>query len=159
MYTAIARHRFTPGGCDRQRYFRADHQQSASAPVEKRGLAVEIRDVARLPDSRGLRPADQDVAQSGFARVSYVRDLPDGRRFVNDSRGVLHLLGANGQPAVYWNFHAVSPWHIQQARERVHRVRFPSRVRQERAHLHGAQRARDGQPRQARLHSARLHSY
>ena len=62
-----------------------------SAPVEKRGLMVEIRDVARLPDSRGLRPADQDVAQSGFARVSFVRDLPDGRRFVNDSRGVLYL--------------------------------------------------------------------
>ena len=82
------------------------------APVEKRGLAVEIRDVARLPDSRGLRPADQDVAQSGFARVSYVRDLPDGRRFVNDSRGVLYLLGANGQPAVYWNFHAGVPYGV-----------------------------------------------
>ena len=29
------------------------------APVEKRGLAVEIRDVVRLPDTRGLRPADR----------------------------------------------------------------------------------------------------
>ena len=26
------------------------------APVEKRGLMVEIRDVVRLPDTRGLRP-------------------------------------------------------------------------------------------------------
>jgi hypothetical protein len=45
------------------------------APIEKRGLMVEIRDFARLPDSRGMRPADQDVAQSGYARVSFVRDL------------------------------------------------------------------------------------
>lgn len=38
------------------------------APVEKRGLMVEIREVARLPDTRAMRPADQDVAQSGWAR-------------------------------------------------------------------------------------------
>jgi hypothetical protein len=81
-------------------------------PVEKRGLAVEIRDVTRLPDSREIRPRDQDVAQSGYARVSYVRDLPDGRRFVNDSRGVLYLIGANGQPTVYWNFHAGVPFGV-----------------------------------------------
>ena len=42
--------------------------------VEKRGLAVEIRIVVRLPDTRGLRPADQDVNPSGWARVSFVRD-------------------------------------------------------------------------------------
>jgi hypothetical protein len=82
------------------------------APVEKRGLMVEIRDFARLPESRGIRPADQDVAQSGYARVSYVRDLPDGRRFANDSRGVLYLLGPNGQPTVYWNFHVGVPFGV-----------------------------------------------
>ena len=59
------------------------------APVEKRGLAVEIKDLVRLPDTRGLRPANEDVAPSGWARVSFVRDLPDGRRFANDSRGFL----------------------------------------------------------------------
>ena len=78
-------------------------------PIEKRGLEVEVRDVARLPDSRGIRPADQDVAQSGYARVSFVRDSPDGRRFVNDSRGVLYLLGPNNQPTVYWNYHTEIP--------------------------------------------------
>ena len=93
----------------------AMHAQIANpipAPIAKRGLAVEIRDVARLPDSRGIRPADQDVAQSGWARVSFVRDLPDGRRFVNDSRGVMYLLGAGSGPAVYWNFHAGVPFGI-----------------------------------------------
>jgi len=73
------------------------------APIEKRGLAVQIKDLVRLPDTRGLRPADQDVAPSGWARISFVRDLPDGRRFANDSRGLLYLLDANNQPHVYTN--------------------------------------------------------
>jgi hypothetical protein len=78
-------------------------------PVEKKGLAVEIRDVTRLPDTRGLRPPDQDVMPAGSARVSFVRDLPDGRRFANDSRGFLYLLDKNNQPAVYANVAAVFP--------------------------------------------------
>ena len=82
------------------------------APVEKRGLAVEIRDVARLPDTRGLRPAAQDVAPAAWARVSYVRDLADGRRFANDSRGFLYLLDRNNQPSVYANVGAVFPLAI-----------------------------------------------
>ncbi len=68
-------------------------------PIVKRGLSVEIRDVARLPDTRGLYPADQDAA--GWARVSYVRDLADGRRFANDSRGFLYLLDRDNRPSVY----------------------------------------------------------
>src|SRR3989442_8268922 len=79
------------------------------APITKRGLAVEIRDVVRLPDTRGLRPADQDVVPAGWARVSYVRDLPDGRRFANDSRGLLYLLDRNNQPSVYANVAAAFP--------------------------------------------------
>ena len=68
-------------------------------PVAKGGLSVEIRDVARLPDTRGLYPADQDAA--GWARVSYVRDLLDGRRFANDSRGFLYLLDLDNRPSLY----------------------------------------------------------
>jgi hypothetical protein len=79
------------------------------APVVKRGLAVEIRNIMRLPDTRGMRPADQDVSPTGWARVSYVRDLPDGRRFANDSRGVLYLIGANNEPHVYANVAALFP--------------------------------------------------
>ena len=71
------------------------------APIEKRGLAVEITEVARLPDTRGIRPADQDVKPAGWARVNYVRDLPDGRRFANDSRGFMYLLSPNAGPQVY----------------------------------------------------------
>ena len=71
--------------------------------VEKRGLTVRIQDLARLPQTRGMRPVDQDVTPAGWARVSYVRDLPDGRRFANDSRGFLYLLNDANPPAVYLN--------------------------------------------------------
>jgi hypothetical protein len=81
-------------------------------PVVKRGLAVEIRDVVRLPQTRGLRPADQDVNPSGWARVSFVRDAPDGRRFANDSRGFLYLIDRNNQTSVYANVGAVFPYAI-----------------------------------------------
>jgi hypothetical protein len=78
-------------------------------PIVKRGLAVEVKDLVRLPDTRGLHSADQDVSPSGWARVSYVRDLPDGRRFANDSRGLLYLIDANNQPHVYADVAATFP--------------------------------------------------
>jgi hypothetical protein len=80
-----------------------------AAPILKRGLAVEIQELVRLPDTRGTRPADQDVSPAGWARISYVRDLPDGRRFVNDSRGFLYLIGPNNQLQVYANITALFP--------------------------------------------------
>ena len=81
-------------------------------PILKRGIAVEIKDVARLPDTRALRPGEQDVAPDAWARVSYVRDLPDGRRFANDSRGILYLIDANNQPHVYADVAAAFPMGI-----------------------------------------------
>src|SRR5215470_16449088 len=83
-----------------------------AAPIVKRGLAVEIKDVVRLPDTRGLRPADQDVTPAGWARINYVRDLPDGRRFVNDSRGLLYRLDASGQTQVYANVAETFPYAV-----------------------------------------------
>jgi hypothetical protein len=82
------------------------------APVQKRGLAIEIKDYTRLPDTRTVRPSDQDVNNPGWARVSYLRDLPDGRRFVNDSRGFLYLLDANNQPQVYANVAEAFPYGV-----------------------------------------------
>ena len=82
------------------------------APVEKRGLAVEIADLVRLPDTRGIRPADQDVSPAGWARVSYVRDLPDGRRYANDSRGLLYLIDSSNQPHVYANVAEAFPFAV-----------------------------------------------
>jgi len=82
------------------------------APVEKRGLAVEIRDVVRLPDTRSMLAAGQDVNPAGWARVSFVRELPDGRRFANDSRGFLYLLEGGNKPTVYANVAAAFPYAI-----------------------------------------------
>src|SRR5580765_731432 len=81
-------------------------------PIVKRGLAVEIKDLVRLPDTRGLRPSDQDVAPTAWARVSYVRDLPDGRRFANDSRGFLYLIDSNDQTHVYANAAEAFPYGV-----------------------------------------------
>ena len=77
-------------------------------PILKKGIAVEIKDVARLPDTRGIH-GDDDVMPSGWARVSYVRDLPDGRRFSNDSRGFIYYIDANNQPHVYLDITKIFP--------------------------------------------------
>src|SRR5262245_47038764 len=82
------------------------------APIVKRGLAVEIRDLVRLPDTRGMRPLDQDVSPAGWARINFVRDLPDGRRFANDSRGILYLLDSGNRPTVYTNVATTFPLAI-----------------------------------------------
>jgi glucose/sorbosone dehydrogenase len=76
--------------------------------IVKRGLTVQIKEISRLPDTRKRYPADQDA--TGWARVSYVRDLPDGRRFANDSRGFLYLLDRNNRPSLYADVAAVFPF-------------------------------------------------
>ena len=82
------------------------------APIEKRGLAVELRELTRLPDTRGMLAQGQDVNPAGWARINVVRELADGRRFVNDSRGLIYLLGANNQPSVYLNITTMFPHAI-----------------------------------------------
>ena len=79
------------------------------APLTKGGLAVEVRDVVRLPETRNLRPVDQDVTPTGWARVSFVRDAPDGRRFVNDSRGFLYIIDG-GRTSLYADFATAFPF-------------------------------------------------
>jgi hypothetical protein len=77
----------------------AAHAQITDNPIQprvvKNGLAVEVRDVVRLPETRTLRPVDQDVTPTGWARVSFVRNSPDGRLFTNDSRGFLYIVDGN----------------------------------------------------------------
>ncbi len=66
----------------------------------------------RLPDTRGIRPADQDVSPA-WAWVSYVRELPDGRRFANDSRGFLYLIDQNNRPQVYADVSEAFPYGVR----------------------------------------------
>lgn len=79
-------------------------------PVEKRGLRVEVQDLVRLPGTRDMRPPEQDVNPAGWARVSFVRELPDGRLFANDSRGFLYLLHGSDEPSVYLDFAEMFPF-------------------------------------------------
>jgi hypothetical protein len=84
------------------------------ARVVKNGLAVEVRDVVRLPETRQLRPVDQDVTPTGWARVSFVRNAPDGRLFANDSRGFLYIVNGN-RTSLYADVAAVFPhaWYAR----------------------------------------------
>jgi hypothetical protein len=82
------------------------------APIVKQGLTVEIADVLRLPDTRGMRPPDQDVVPAGSARISYIRDIAGGRRFVNDSRGLLYELDRNNRATVYANVGEAFPLSV-----------------------------------------------
>ena len=79
------------------------------APVDKKGLTVQIRDVVRLPRTLGLFHPDQDVNPAGWARVSFVHDAPDGRRFANDQRGYLYLLNEDTGPSIYADFVTAFP--------------------------------------------------
>jgi len=76
-------------------------------PIVKQGLRVAIEDVARLPRTDELLEPDQDAA--GYARVSFVREAPDGRLFANDSRGFVYVLGEDSEPELYLNFHGLYP--------------------------------------------------
>jgi hypothetical protein len=80
--------------------------------VEKRGLRVELRDVVRLPDTRAMLAPGQDVNPAGWARVSFIRDAHDGRRFVNDSRGFLYVLSSDNRLSVYANVAEAFPHAI-----------------------------------------------
>ena len=107
--------------------------------IVKRGIAVEVVELARLPDTRGIRPADQDVTPAGWARINYVRDLPDGRRFANNWRR-LPVSDQFEQSAARVRERGgdVPACGLQPTEQRVHRVCLPSGVRAKRPVLHGA---------------------
>lgn len=78
--------------------------------IVKRGLTVQIKEISRLPDTRKRYPTGEDAL--GWARVSFVRELADGRRFANDSRGFLYLLHGNNPPSLYADVAAAFPFAV-----------------------------------------------
>ena len=88
---------------------RAQITDPLPAPIDKKGLTVQIRDVVRLPKTLGMFHPDQDVNPAGWARVSFVHDAPDGRRFANDQRGYLYLLNEGASPSIYADFISAFP--------------------------------------------------
>ncbi len=83
-------------------------------PLEYGDIAVEIREIARLPETSQLDPGFGTNAV-GYAKVSYVRDLPDGRRFANDSRGFLYYLDGDNEPSVYLDVRDAFPLMTHQS--------------------------------------------
>jgi hypothetical protein len=81
-------------------------------PVVKGGLAVEIRDVTRLPHTLGILPSADDVNPAGWARVSFVRDAPDGRRFANDQRGFIWIVEDEAARALYLDTRQAFPYTL-----------------------------------------------
>jgi len=78
-------------------------------PVVTRDLAVEIREITRLPGTSELDPSF-GASPVGWAKVSYVRDLPDSGRFANDSRGFLYSLNSENEPSLYLDVRDVFPY-------------------------------------------------
>ena len=132
--------------------------QSDSGAGREARPGVEIRDVVRLPETRGLRPADQDVVPAGWARVSY-RPRSSGRPPVRQRLARVPVPARSQQPAVgvCERRRRLPVRRLQPAGERVHRIRLSPGVRAERVVLHRARRARDGQSRDAELHPAGVH--
>ena len=77
-------------------------------PVTMQGLEVRIEKLTRLPRTSALDPSIGRAAV-GWAKPSYVRDIADGRRFTNDSRGFLYQLDSNNNPSLYLDFRDVFP--------------------------------------------------
>jgi hypothetical protein len=46
---------------------RAQVADPLPSPVDKRGLLVQVKDVVRLPQTRGLLPPEADVNPAGWA--------------------------------------------------------------------------------------------
>jgi hypothetical protein len=87
-------------------------QNPIPEPIVKGLISIELRELTRLPDTRSMLGPGQDVNPAGRARINVVRELPDGRRFVNDSRGLIYLLDARNQPSVYLNITTLFPHAI-----------------------------------------------
>ena len=77
-------------------------------PVTMQGLEVRIEKLTRLPRTSALDPSIGRGAV-GWAKPSYVRDIADGRRFANGSRGFLYQLDSNNNPSLYLNLRDVFP--------------------------------------------------
>ena len=115
-------------------------------PIEKRGLVgrdPRSRAAARHARAAPRRPG-RDAA--GWARVSFVRDLAR-RPSLRERLARVPLSGRRTtRPRSTWTSGRVSARDLQPARERIHRLRVPSGVRDERPFLHRAREKGPGNP-------------
>ena len=79
-------------------------------PIVKRGIAVQVKDVARLPDTRGLRPANQDLCANrvGACELSCAI-CPTAAALRTTRAGFCIWMNSNNQPQVYADLTKVFP--------------------------------------------------
>ena len=63
------------------------------------GISVGIELIATLPDTSN----DVNDGRNTPTRINFFRETKDGRRFVNDQRGVIYELDSSGNETVYLN--------------------------------------------------------
>lgn len=76
--------------------------------ITKQGLRVEIAELATLPNTRNTWGSKGDSRSGDPTRINLARHSPDGRLFVNDLRGQLHVLDENYQATTYFDIDAAN---------------------------------------------------
>ena len=72
-------------------------------PIVKQGLRVQIQNVVQMPSTQATLGSKSDYSPGARARINFMSESPDGRRFVNDLRGQLYSLDANNVPQLYFD--------------------------------------------------------
>jgi hypothetical protein len=87
---------------------RAQLNNPIPQPITKQGLRVEIHDLVQMPSTQGTLGGKGDHSPGARARINFLEQSPDGRRFTNDLRGQLYTLDANHQPQLYVDLDAAN---------------------------------------------------
>jgi len=69
------------------------------APIDPGSVSVGLETIAMLPDTR----SDVNDGRNTDTRINFFRETNDGRRFVNEQRGVLYELDSSGNYTEYAN--------------------------------------------------------
>ncbi len=69
------------------------------APIVQGSVSVGLETIATLPDTQ----ADVNDGRNTNTRINFYRETDDGRRFVNEQRGVLYELDSSGNNTEYAN--------------------------------------------------------
>ena len=123
-------------------------------PILKHGLAVQVQDLLRLPDTRGIRAAEKDVAPDAWGACELRARSPRWPPFRQRLARVFILDRFDQSASCLCRCrHSVSLRYLYAPRKWLYRLRVSSRFRKEWSLLHSAQRDWAGESENARFHS------
>ena len=136
--------------------------QITSNPIACAGGEARTGDRDYGPGPSARHTADAQArsgCESGRVGASELRPRPSRRTTVRQRFARPVVPARRQEPAVGLHEHraGLPARDLQPAGKRVHRLRLPPGVREERALLHRARRARAGKPGDTQLHPTRLH--